>query len=1746
MTQKQSGAGDANDLGANGPGQPGGNQTGADETPKKNRHWILKGLVGLGVLVVLLVILAPTVISMGFVREFVVGQINSSALNGKLQIKDWSFGWVSGVRIEGVELTDADNKHLFSASEISTPISFLKAATGNLDLGDVNISGVDINAVIDRDGNLNILKAIKPSNKPPNNQPAKLPNIKGVIHLKQITGTFEDDPARVTVGLDSQNPLAATITINDINQPIQDTVELALQLQEKSLVKVKVSGTLSAIQNNLVDINHLAATQTIELADGDLASVSDVLRAYHLDVNVTGKMNGKITAKVDSLDHISADVGIALAGLSAGGKVLAGDTVGFQSVQFGLKASVDSTGGNDAAIKLDMPITAMPNGSAQADEFSVHADVSQDSLLQTADVFQAIADHMTKGNSSRTETAAIGGAGEVKISADVNVANLVSQAPHLIHLEQGTSLSSGRLTHVTTLTLANGQAVIATETHLKDFSGTNGGHPVQMGNIDLAAGVTAVGGSAPDLRNIKLSLASVFASMSGGGETLGKMSFQGTSDLKNLQQVSQIVDLDGMLHAPAGTHVTLGGTVGFHAHTDGDLTAADSKIAVGADFSATDVNINIPGRRQINEPKFTAAIGGNLHHTSAQFVQAVHDLAISVQSPAIKFQAMADAKMGGKFGMSVPSFAILQGSIDLRAVQEEFGGALSFFVAGENGGAKGGEQANLVQRIADNSAKIDSGSVTISGKGEFDQGGFGFSQPLEILVQPTDLTVADDLGTVQTVHVPAMSLVVSGAGSVSDQSVATVKDLTVVATVGTSESPLFAMQLSSDAKVAIAGVDSPTGTAKLPGGASVDVSRIELSKCQGDLAGLQAAFGPLVPLVLAQPAAASAAGQSSIGQPSIVQLVAQNLLVCTSGKLSASMEGSYDGTTFTISKPLTVSIANLSLEQKGAANGKPIDNQTLAAEIGGSVSLSGGGVHANLQRLLFQFGDQLKIEGNPQSPLDVTMGPAGTIGASGSVQLVKADLPKLLSMASLVLPPEQMASLNQLTGGQVSGAIHLQRTAETTMGTADFSVNSLSVGQMLNNETVHLVGAWTLASDLSSVHDASLNVDTSFAKKISIVNGQFALLTREGDRLVPTRLFDKLQSVWVEVDDLDLAKVDGLLHLLQPPPPGPGEKDVVVYALPAQITGGTASLKLSVMRQGDETTANVSQALVQGLVLNTGDQSDTWPSDNTAQLSAEVSTLPDANRQMPPLAQIAQVAVMSMSADLGITKIGLAGNQPIVIQGLDNLAKMMVKGGISVDGDVEAGARLAEVFTGAPANAYPYTGRYHFDESFTKDAAHPRLHIVGGGAITQFQAFNTPPAVQGQPAPGPQLAFSEDKIAIHNGFDVDLGTYSIIIDRSHPISLSLESTGALAVQVTGTVNDLPLRRQIADGDPVQIRVDYDLAKLWKIVKPMLSPSQQQQLADLTVTGHQQRTFTISGSYPADKPFNEAVAMINVGGYFTVDSLSTQGITVQNLDFPLSLSGGILRTVYPDQPDGQNAPKPASCNDGTLDIGVLTVDLRSDPMLLSMDADPNQPHYILRDVSLNAAMAKSFLGKILNNPAFSNANESRGLLSLWVLKLQKVPLSGLVLQASPQNQGSVEVQYSVRQLQIGSELLAVFGNSSVSAEINDADVKIQNGQVTEDTTLMIDDDKPLRFAGVVILATEQFAPMTAYIPPALFDKLIPANVRQYVPDQVIVPLKGDMNHPTLDLGQAIAQTIQKGAKKAVINGLLQGLGGLGRH
>jgi hypothetical protein len=437
------------------------------------------------------------------------------------------------------------------------------------------------------------------------------------------------------------------------------------------------------------------------------------------------------------------------------------------------------------------------------------------------------------------------------------------------------------------------------------------------------------------------------------------------------------------------------------------------------------------------------------------------------------------------------------------------------------------------------------------------------------------LTVVDELGTAQTIHMPAASVVIAGNGTVSASNVAAVKNLTVTTMVGTASSPLFDLQLGVDASM------------PLSGQGPISASRIELAKCDGDLPGLQSAMGPVLQLF---------APANSMGQPSIVQMVAENVLECTSGKLSGSMLASYDGQTLTIAKPLTIAIDGLTVERRDT-NTTPLKNESLRATVSASVS----------------------------------------------------------------------------TAAQ-------------------------------------------------QVRDLNVTVDSSFARKVSVSNGQIALAMQRGGELVPASPLEMVRSLKLEVDDADLVRLDGELNALinQAAAPAPGEK-VVVVVPPPQVTSGTASLKLDISQAGNITTASVSEAVVHNLAIKSGASTTSWPGDVTAKLSAKLDVRPDVTADMPIAAQVANASVTSLTVNSGIgTTVGLTDGKPIVLSNLADPDNMRVQGGIEVDGDVARVARLAEAFGGAKPNAYPYSGHFHFNESMTKEPGQPRLQLAGGGNVTKF------------------------------------------------------------------------------------------------------------------------------------------------------------------------------------------------------------------------------------------------------------------------------------------------------------------------------------------------------------------------------------------------------------------------------------------
>src|SRR5581483_2864445 len=230
----------------------------------------------------------------------------------------------------------------------------------------------------------------------------------------------------------------------------------------------------------------------------------------------------------------------------------------------------------------------------------------------------------------------------------------------------------------------------------------------------------------------------------------------------------------------------------------------------------------------------------------------------------------------------------------------------------------------------------------------------------------------------------------------------------------------------------------------------------------------------------------------------------------------------------------------------------------------------------------------------------------------------------------------------------------------------------------------------------------------------------------------------------------------------------------------------------------------------------------------------------------------------------------------------------------------------------------------------------------------------------------------------------------------------------------------------------------------------------------------------------------------------------EGLTIQQLDLPIDLEKGIARTVYHDKPDGQNLPQPASCNGGTIDLGGVEIDLTGDVMTVSMPKTliPPEGRPILTHVSLN--------------PALVSPDTAQGLLDVQVLDLEKLAVTELTTPNAKEKTGRAQLKLSITQLAIGNPMISQIlgyvggkGSDHVTAEVKDGTVTIENGEVTQNITLAID-NHPMTFNGGVNLASRTFQNFNIDIPTSLMGKLVsqlPAQARQFVPENVPLSLTG---------------------------------------
>jgi hypothetical protein len=170
-----------------------------NQPARKKRLWP-KVLIGLGVAVVVVVAMLPTIA--GWVAPGIVEGQAGKLVKGTVKAGGASFGWTGPQRVGPLVWKDEQGQE-FARVSISTSAGLLGLATGGLDLGEVVVSDASVRLVRGKDGRLNIedLLVEKPAAKgtstPPRETPAKaitLPKgLKVRLKAQNVSATFVDE-----------------------------------------------------------------------------------------------------------------------------------------------------------------------------------------------------------------------------------------------------------------------------------------------------------------------------------------------------------------------------------------------------------------------------------------------------------------------------------------------------------------------------------------------------------------------------------------------------------------------------------------------------------------------------------------------------------------------------------------------------------------------------------------------------------------------------------------------------------------------------------------------------------------------------------------------------------------------------------------------------------------------------------------------------------------------------------------------------------------------------------------------------------------------------------------------------------------------------------------------------------------------------------------------------------------------------------------------------------------------------------------------------------------------------------------------------------------------------------------------------------------------------------------------------------------------------------------------------------------
>jgi AsmA family len=469
--------------------------------------------------------------------------------------------------------------------------------------------------------------------------------------------------------------------------------------------------------------------------------------------------------------------------------------------------------------------------------------------------------------------------------------------------------------------------------------------------------------------------------------------------------------------------------------------------------------------------------------------------------------------------------------------------------------------------------------------------------------------------------------------------------------------------------------------------------------------------------------------------------------------------------------------------------------------------------------------------------------------------------------------------------------------------------------------------------------------------------------------------------------------------------------------------------------------------------------------------------------------------------------------QPVVLK---NAATPMAQGEIRLIANLAKVSELANAWNDAPT-PQTLSGQLVMDQAFSTDGSN--IAANGNGTVTDLTV-----GTEGQ------TQFHEKELKITNDLVFDSSAQSVTFNSC---SIAMPSSHALDAALTGAIRHLSTTR---DFDHVRVMMSYDLASLLRIVAPLLSASDQEVLAEYSITGVQKHTIAITGNFPADQSLDKSLRRLDVVGSVGIDQLQGNGITLINFSPAFTLRDGVFTIT--DTPN-------AVFNGGKLDLAGISFDLADPAQRVS--APPGL--HVVSGSQLNAVLLGKYGADL--NPLLSNPQQAAGVLDLTLEQCDRFSLAQFNGPLAPgTSPGSVKVIVSVKELHMANDmtaLIAVFAPRAVLqhqlvGNVNNATFAIQDNIVASNMKLVIGPDLSLGFHGNINLRTQELDHFVLDFPtPMIADVIRNPAITQFLPTEIPIAIKGTTSHYSLDTTSSFKQI--GGAIAKLGGGVVKGVKGV---